>query len=173
MSDFGQLAARAECAEAEREEEIYFGGTGGIMSGKRFSEYNELLKENEKLYRNAVKNVGLSDCTFWILYFLRDCGADMTQSDICSAMFVPRQTVNSALKRMENDGYIELLAGNDRRSKLVHLTERGAAVAAETVDRVIAAESGALEELTEEEQDILFPMLCKLTDSLRKKMSDI
>ena len=58
MSDFGQFEAQAEGAETEREAEVYFGGSGGIMSCKRFSEYNELLKENEKLYRNAVKNVG-------------------------------------------------------------------------------------------------------------------
>lgn len=43
--------------------------------------------------------MGLSDCTFWILYALRENNARLTQSEICNFFYQPKQTVNSALKK--------------------------------------------------------------------------
>ena len=44
-------------------------------TARRFSEYNRILKENDELYRSAVKTMGLPDCAFWILYTLRESKA--------------------------------------------------------------------------------------------------
>ena len=40
-------------------------------TGKRLSEYNNILKENDNLYRGVAKRLGLPECAFWILYTLR------------------------------------------------------------------------------------------------------
>ncbi len=135
------------------------------------SEYNDIIKKSDELYRNAAKAVGLSDCAFWILYFLRESGRDLTQSEICAAIYVPKQTINSALKIMEKDGYIRLLTGKDRRSKLIHLTEKGITRAAETVDRVISIECEALNGLTEEEQTVFIGLFRKYTELLKERMT--
>ena len=52
-------------------------------TARRFSEYNRILKENDELYRSAVKTMGLPDCAFWILYTLRESSETLTQSDVC------------------------------------------------------------------------------------------
>lgn len=137
------------------------------------SEYNGLMKENDELYRNAAKAMGLSDCAFWILYLLRESDVELIQSDISSAICMPKQTVNSSLKKLEESGYIRLFEGNDRRSKLVRLTQEGTVFAAETVDRVLAAELRALGGMTAEEQSVFLGLFGRFTDLLKKEMSQM
>lgn len=94
-------------------------------TARRFSEYNRILKENDELYRSAVKTMGLPDCAFWILYTLRESSETLTQSDVCYTLYQPKQTVNSALKKLADGGYIVLSEQKDRRSKPLSLTEKG------------------------------------------------
>ena len=47
-------------------------------TGKRLSEYNNILKENDNLYRGVAKRLGLPECAFWILYTLRADSAALT-----------------------------------------------------------------------------------------------
>ena len=79
--------------------------------------YNELYKEQDDLYRGAARGFGLSDCAFWVLYALRETKRPMTQSGICAAVYQPKQTVHSALKKLEGEGFLRLAEGRDRRSK--------------------------------------------------------
>lgn len=137
---------------------------------KHLSEYNGLYKENDELYRNAARTVGLSDCAFWILYFLREHGAELTQRDICSAIYAPKQTVNSSLKKLEESGMIELAEGTDRRCKLVRMTQNGIKLAGETVDRVLEAELRAWSKMAAEEQELFLRLFRRYTDLLKKEM---
>ena len=120
-------------------------------TARRFSEYNRILKENDELYRSAVKT--------------------MTQSDVSYTLYQPKQTVNSALKKLADGGYIVLSEQKDRRSKPLSLTEKGQRLAEKTVDRVIAAEHRALAGLSEEKQDIFIRLFRQYTDLLRDSLA--
>ena len=111
---------------------------------KKMLELNEIMKETDDLYRNLAKKFKMSDCMIWILYILREDDRSVTQSDICNMMYMPKQTVNSSLKKMEAEGYIELLNINDKRSKQVCLTEKGVDLANNTVDIIISKENKSL-----------------------------
>ena len=84
--------------------------------------YNDAYKEQDDLYRAVARQCGLSDCAFWVLYALRESGRPMTQSDVCAAVYQPKQTVHSALKKLAGEGYLQLTEGRDRRSKYLTLT---------------------------------------------------
>ncbi len=140
---------------------------------KNLAGYNGIIKENDELYRNAAKSVGLSDCSFWILYCLRDPAMEPTQSEICAAMYQPKQTVNSAIKKLEGSGYIELASGKDHRSKALRLTEKGEALAAKTVDRVIGIELAALDGLSPSEQETFLNLFRKFTRLLKQGMQGL
>ena len=88
-------------------------------------EYNKETKRLDDLYRCAAKQCGISECAFWILYTLRAEERQFTQAEICEFLIEPKQTVNSALKKLEAEGYLTLSAGADQRSKRVCLTEKG------------------------------------------------
>ena len=139
----------------------------------RLSEYNDIIKENDNLYRGLAKNLGLSECAFWILYVLRADNAVLTQSEICEVLYQAKQTVNSALKNLEAQGSIELLYVCGHRGKQIRLTKQGLALAERTVDKVIAAEHNALLALTDVEQQAFIGLFRKYTHALKDQMRDL
>ena len=142
-------------------------------SSKRMLEFNEVMKENNDLYSNLAKKFKMSDCMLWILYILREENKVLTQSDICNMMCIPKQTVNSSLKKMEAEGYIELLNINDKRSKQVSFTEKGLDLANNTVDIIISKENNALSKMDEKEQELLINLLRKFNDLLKDSVLEI
>ncbi|MDY5213235.1 MarR family winged helix-turn-helix transcriptional regulator [Intestinibacter sp.] len=140
---------------------------------KRMLELNEIMKETDDLYRNLARKFKISDCMMWILYILREDDRVVTQSDICNMMYMPKQTVNSSLKKMEAEGYIELLNVNDKRSKQVCLTEKGINLANNTVDIVISKENNALSKMDGKEQELLINLFRKFKDLLKDNFTEI
>ncbi len=134
---------------------------------KRLTQYNEIMKENDDIYRGFAKEMGLSECAFWILYILRTEDTAPVQSAICAWLYEPKQTVNSALKKMEAEGYIDLAPGSDRRSKVILLTEQGIRLCERTVDKMIEMELDALGGMTEQEQGAIIRLFRKYTDLLK------
>lgn len=139
---------------------------------KRLFEYNSIIKENEDLYRKISKGFGLSECTFWILYSLREASTALTQSGLCDALCQPKQTIHSALKKLVADGCLELSSEKDRRRKLIRLTEKGETLAQKTVDKVIALENRTFDTFTEEEQVQFLQLFRKYTDNLKLHLSE-
>ena len=140
---------------------------------KKMLELNEIMKETDDLYRNLAKKFKMSDCMIWILYILREDDRSVTQSDICNMMYMPKQTVNSSLKKMEAEGYIELLSINDKRSKQVCLTEKGVDLANNTVDIIISKENNALSKMDNEEQALFINLFKKYKDLLKESFMEI
>lgn len=137
---------------------------------KNFWEYNTIFKENDELYRRAAKALDIPDCALWILYTLRTEREIITQKEICEAFYYPKQTVNSALKRLEVDGSIVLSEMEDRRSKRISLTEKGKKLAKKTADRLIKAELAAMSGLSEEEQERFIELFRKYTELLKNNL---
>ena len=117
---------------------------------------NEAWKENANIYRQMAKQMNLTDMAMWALYTLRVEPGEMTQSRMCEFLHEPKQTINSALKKMEADRLITLQSGSNRR------TAAGEALARETADRVAETEQQALAQFSEEEADQLFSLLRRL-----------
>ncbi len=130
--------------------------------------YNELYKEQDDLYRAAARGFCLSDCAFWVLYALREAERPMTQSDVCAAVYQPKQTVHSALKKLIGEGCLRLAEGRDRRSKYLVLTEQGEALVRRTVDPVMAAETAAMDTLTEAERTQFLSLCRRYNTALRQ-----
>lgn len=135
--------------------------------------YNNLIKENDSIYRSLCKRLRLSTCTFWILYTLREEHNRITQTEICEILHEPKQTVNSALKSLESEGYITLSYIQNRRSKCVILTEKGLSLARDTVDSVMLAEQNALLALSEQERTMFLSLFRKYTEILKDKTNEI
>jgi hypothetical protein len=58
--------------------------------------FNATINGYEEIYRGVAKSFGLSDCAFWILYYIRQSEEKVTQKDICSFIYQPKQTVHAA-----------------------------------------------------------------------------
>ena len=133
--------------------------------------FNETINGSEEIYRAVAKSFGLSDCAFWILYCIRQSEEKVTQKDICNFIYQPKQTVHSALKKMVEDGLIEVGDYNGKRHKYVTLTEKGEAFSQKTVDLVFEEEIAIFEGMDASEREIAMKLLAKYSDSLSRRMS--
>lgn len=128
--------------------------------------YNELYRKGDEIYHSAVKAFDISDGAFWVLHTLRDIGPQPTQRDVYKSTCMPKQTVNSALNRLESEGFIELHGETGSRTRTISLTESGEALARRTADKLRAAEFMAMSELPEGELVQLLELTRKYTDAL-------
>lgn len=137
------------------------------------SEYNTIIKETNGMYRDIAKSLGVSDSVFWSLYVLRESDKKIMQRDIVNANSFPPQTINSALKKMESAGLVELAEAEDKRKKQVLLTEKGIKLAERTVDKVAVLEAEAMGQLSEKEREDFIGLLRKYTDFLKESLKSI
>lgn len=128
---------------------------GEFQLSAHLAQLNAVHREMDEVYHQTAKALGFSDGAFWILYAVREADGQLTQRELCDRMFMPKQTVNSALKKMEREGVLELRPAENRRGKRVFLGERGRALAERTVDALFAAETRALNALGSRQEEYL------------------
>ena len=90
----------------------------------------------------------------------------------CNATFIPKQTVNSAIRKLEQEGYLTLSNGKGH-SKHILLTESGHTLLKETIFPIVEAENEAFTELSFEECNLLLKLHSKYTTALREKFSKL
>lgn len=66
--------------------------------------FNQLYKEMDEIYHLYARKHDISDSTLWLLYSLCENDTVYTQKQLCDAWHSPPQTINSALKGLENGG---------------------------------------------------------------------
>ena len=144
-----------------------------IQSRKYISTYNQLLKACDTVYHNAALAAGLSDCAFWILYSVQDADHVCTQSEICEESSLPRQTVNSALKKLEKDGYLTLQRISGSVSKAIQLTEAGIALVEKHLIPVMEAEQRVCATFSNEEKQQFLFTFQQLVDRLGAEIGQL
>lgn len=107
---------------------------------KEMKRYNHLLGEIDAVYHKAALTLGISDSILKILYTICNIGDDCLLHDICQQTGLSKQTVNSAIRKLEKDEliYLELING---KAKRVCLTEQGKLLAKNTALRIIQIEN--------------------------------
>lgn len=153
----------------------YFASRGIVLSFEtdRYNEYAELLnqcdKEIDDLYHSYALHFNLSDAALWIFYALYDSKNSVTQADICNCWFFSRQTINTALKGLEHQGFIELvpILGN-RKSKQIVFTGSGKDMAEKIVEPLKRAENQVFAALSDEENKLFVELTQKRCSLLRE-----
>ena len=135
------------------------------MEELTFPRFNEesgrMYKENDSLYRRLARHFGLSESAFWILYTLEEFQQPVTQAQLCEYLSLSKQTINSGLKQLEQEGNIHLSSGPGRQ-----LAER-------TVRPVLRAEERAFLGMAEEERASLLALYRKYLSLLRQESEQI
>ncbi len=132
--------------------------------------YNGQIKQSNQLYHLLSLHYGLSNTACWILYALREEDLPLTQSELCSTLFLTKQTVNSALKNLEQSGYIRMeCSADNRRSKRIYLTEAGKCFSERTIDHLFEMEERAFLRLSEKERINILALGQKHLDLLREE----
>ena len=93
-------------------------------TSKEMKRFNHLLGETHAVYHEISLKMGLSDSAMNILYTICDNGDSCPLHEICRLSGLSKQTVNSAIRKLEADGilYLKPVGG---RNKDVCLTDAG------------------------------------------------
>lgn len=140
---------------------------------------NDVLQEFVRLrhlidefYHEIAMKQGLSDSAYSILQAILVLGDGCTQTEICKYTCLNKQTVNSSVKKLKQDGIIEFQSGNGREMK-IHLTTNGEVLVDEKVLPIERAESEIFDEMTIEEQRQILRLTEKYLESFRGKVKNI
>jgi len=130
---------------------------------------NYLSAEMDTLYHQASLKIGLADSTMRVLYTIYDNEESCLLSDIYQQSGISKQTVNSAIRRLEENAVLSLEPCKGR-SKKVLLTEKGKGYIKQTAARLYEAESNAFSAWSEEETNTYIHLMEKYIDSFRKQL---
>ncbi len=132
--------------------------------------FDLLVSGIDMAYHDAALKLGLSDSAMLILYTVFINGGECLLSDITSG--VSKQTINSALRKLEADQVIrsELFKG---RKKKVYLTEKGKQFATDTVLRVIEIENEIFGQWSEEERTVYMDLTRRYLADFREKIKEL
>ncbi len=112
-----------------------------IQSSSPLKRLNHLQCEASVTYHEMSALFGLSDSTMQILYTICDAGGESCLlRDICLLTGLHKQTINSALRKLEEEEiiFLEPVGGKNKR---VCLTEKGKKLTSQTAEKIIEAEN--------------------------------
>ena len=137
-----------------------------------FKEYNLIDDIMSSAYHEAAVKFHISDSELSILYTLAYHGDGCCQSVLYKETWMPKSTVNSALKKMEREGYLYLQPGKGRNT-CVFFTEKGGELARNTVYKLVEMENRIYESWTEEERQMFLRLNRDFADKLTRMVKEI
>lgn len=135
---------------------------------KEVQEYNRMYKELDDLYHEVALGIGMSDGELSALYAMSFLGDSCLQRDICREVYVSKQTINSAVRKLERKGilYLEEKKGRDKK---IFLTEKGKDFVAEKIIPVVEMENAVFVEMEPDERTELLRLSQKYIEYFREK----
>ena len=134
-----------------------------------FQEFNRIDGQIQRSDHEAAMKMGLPDSEFWILYVLATNEPEMLQTELTAITGVSKTTINSALKKMERAGLLELTPGGGRNT-CARLTETGHQLA---VCRLVALENRIYESWSPEEQAMLIQLNRDYSEKLAAMIGEL
>lgn len=133
---------------------------------------NCLASDLDSLYHQAALKLGLSDSVMFVLYLVCERNGRCPLNDIRRETSISKQTLNSAVRKLEGEGII-YLEPSGGRTKTVCLTEKGEKYAHDTIARLFYAERSVFCGWTEEEIDQHLKLMAKYNDGFRKQLEEM
>lgn len=143
-----------------------------ICMSQELIAFNRIYKELNDVYRDMANRLGLSESAFDILYGICELGDGCLQRDICQSSCIPKQTVNSSIHKMEEQGYLVRVQGRGR-SMHIHLTESGRKLMEEKIYPVIKGENEVMKAFSEEEQKKFLELTEKHVSLLKDQVTKL
>ena len=121
-----------------------------VHVSKELRRFNRLLGEMDSVYHEASMKLGLSDSAMKVLYTMCSEGDPCPLQEIVRQSGVSKQTINSAIRKLEDEGVVYLEAAGGR-GKNVRLTGRGRELVQRTAVPLIELEDEIYASWTKEE----------------------
>lgn len=140
--------------------------------GRAVQALNALAYDLDEVYHQAARKLGVTDSAMYVLYRLYELGDGCRLQDICREAGISKQTINSALRKLEQEGTL-YLTPEGGKAKRVRLTEAGKVRVSQTAARLYSAECAALEGWTKEEIETHLHLMTKYIRSLSAQINSM
>lgn len=139
---------------------------------KEMKRFNYLTAEIGGAYHEAAVKLGLSDSAMMVLYTICNHGEECLLQDIVRLSGISKQTVNSAIRKLEKEEIIYMKAEKGR-NKLVCLTGRGKSLVKLTVLRIVDIENEILTSWPEDELQIYLKLTQEYLSAFKEKIKEL
>ena len=85
---------------------------------------NQVLCEVERIYQSLLASAKISDSEYVLLFALLELGEGCSQKDIVESSYISKKTINSTVKKLQQEGIIRLEAGKYPNMH-IYLTPKG------------------------------------------------
>lgn len=141
-------------------------------SEQKWRRFNYISNEINALFHEAALKMGMSDSEMLILYTICNEGNGCLLSEVYKTSGISKQTINSAVRKLEKEEIV-YLENVDGRSKKIFLTEKGQREMQGKVLRIIELENTIFGSWTEEEQELYVELTQRFESSFREKLKKL
>lgn len=139
---------------------------------KKILYINCLTEKIDSLYHQAGLKLGVSDSVLQVLYMVYTSGGKCALYDIYRSYNVSKQTINSAVRKLESDDIIRL-EKLDGKAKEVCFTEKGMIYAERNAAKLFDAECRVFNGWSKEEIQLYIDLIEKYNDEFQKQIQDL
>ena len=135
-----------------------------------FYELGKSIYKIDGFYSEYAKKFDVKENLMWILYALND-GNEHSQKEICDSWDLPRSTVNTIMKELESNGYVELSQiKGEKRELRANLTKSGKDYADKSLAELYKIEKQVFETISDHK---IIDKLNEITENLYKNKEKI
>ena len=124
------------------------------------------------MIESRAKEIGIHRTQHRILMHLARHECLPAQKDLAEHLDITPAAVTGALKKIEQDGYIERTLGKDNRYNEIRITEKGRAIVKRTCLLFSEADMSMFDGFTEQELSTYISCLEKLQENIKRHVGD-
>lgn len=138
----------------------------------KFDEISRLMSASHQLYNQWAKKNGISYnilAVFYSIIHYPNC----TQKDISEHWGLAKQTVFSVCQQLVKQELIIFLTDDeDKRSKILYLSDKGKSIAQPIIDKIYTIEMAVIKQFGEQEMNDLVLNLQKLSGIIKQQIKE-
>lgn len=138
-----------------------------LATDNKLRHINGMLSEISSIYEKLLSSRNVPEGVFIVMSSILDLGEGCLQKEISEISYLNKKTVNSTIKKLQKEDYIELKAGKYPNMH-IYLTEKGRIYMNENIIPIIEVERKALELMPSNEFATLVESYQKYINNFRE-----
>lgn len=132
---------------------------------------NNMLSEISDIYQKLLLSKNVQESVFIVMSSILELGEGCLQKDIAEKSYTNKKTINSTIKKLQKDEYIELKAGKYPNMH-IYLTDKGREYMSSSIVPIIELEKNVLECISERDFVILLDSHTRYISNFREHVEE-
>lgn len=135
-----------------------------------FHSIHQLSRQLTKHINEALQPLGLYSAQWSVIYVLKTRGS-LTQTELCEYLAVEAPPMTRTIQRLVKQGYVRKVSGEDKRTKLIQLTDEALAEYPKWEEAIVNMHDTLLKGFPESSQDAFYILVSDWLRQLQPQTS--